>query len=192
MGRPDANNQSLQAADVQQLLSAADMPDETLLVTALSGWGLRPSEVAQLHVSQFALDGDDPHIAFEEHKNGPGTAAIHYGVHTVSDRIDQLSVANEWQGYLFPSPSNSNTHVHSDTIINRFKRLADRADVSVDRQLATPRTARRFWCSTYSSAMVDIRAEMTKSLTDKAPNSALSSGNSTFLKRIDGVDADKQ
>ena len=158
--RPDADNQSLQAADIQQLLAAAVTPAGTLLVTALPGWGLRPSEVAQLHVSQFALDGEDPHIAFEERKNGPGTVAIHYGVYTVSDRIDQLAEADDWQGYLFPSPSDSNTHVHSDTITNRFKRLADRADVYVDGQLATPRTARRFWYSTYSSAMIDIRAEM--------------------------------
>ncbi|WP_277543687.1 site-specific integrase [Haloarcula laminariae] len=158
--RPDADNQSLQATDVQQLLAAADTPAETLLVTALPGWGLRPSEVAQLHVSQFALGGDDPHIAFEERKNGPGTVALHYGVHTVSDRIDQLAAADDWQGYLFPSPTKTDTHVHSDTITNRFKRLADRADVSVDGQLATPRTARRFWYSMYSSAMVDIRAEM--------------------------------
>jgi integrase len=158
--RPDADNQSLQAGDVQQLLAASETPAETLLVTALPGWGLRPSEVAQLHVSQFALDGDDPHIAFEERKNGPGTVAIHYGVHTISDRIDQLAEGDDWQGHLFPSPTNSNTHVHSDTITNRFKRLADRADVSVDGQLATPRTARRFWYSTFSSAMVDIHAEM--------------------------------
>jgi integrase len=158
--RPDADNQSLRAADVQRLLAAADTPAETLLVTALPGWGLRPSEVAQLHVSQFALEGDDPHIAFDDRKNGPGTVAIHYGVHTVSDRIDQLAAADDWQGYLFPSPTKSNQRVHSDTITNRFKRLADRADVSVDGQLATPRTARRFWYSTYSSAMVDIRAEM--------------------------------
>ncbi|WP_058992314.1 site-specific integrase [Haloarcula sp. CBA1127] len=158
--RPDADNQSLQTADVQHLLAAADTPAETLLVTSLPGWGLRPSEVAQLHVSQFVLEGDDPHIVFEERKNGPGTVAIHYGVHTVTDRIDQLAEADDWQGYLFPSPANSNKHVHSDTITNRSKRLADRADVSVDGQLATPRTARRFWYSTYSSAMVDIRAEM--------------------------------
>jgi integrase len=158
--RPDADNQSLQATDVQQLLAATETPVETLLVTALPGWGLRPSEVAQLHVSQFALEGDDPHIAFDDRKNGPGTVAIHYGVHTVSDRIDQLAEDDDWQGYLFPSPSNERAHVHSDTITNRFKRLADRAGVTVDGQIATPRTARRFWYSTYSSAMVDIRAEM--------------------------------
>jgi integrase len=158
--RPDADNQSLQAADIQQLLATAETPAEELLVTALPGWGLRPSEVAKLHVSQFALEGDDPHIAFEERKNGPGTVAIHYGVHTVSDRIDQLADNDDWQGYLFPSPTNARAHVHSDTITNRFKRLADRAEIYVDGQLATPRTARRFWYSTYSSAMIDIRAEM--------------------------------
>jgi len=158
--RPDANNQSLQATDVQALLEAAETPGEELLVTALPGWGLRPSEVAQLHVSQFSLDGDDPHIAFQERKNGPGTVAIHYGVDTVSDHIDQLADESDWQGYLFPSPADSRAHVHSDTITNRFKRLAEQADVSVDGQLATPRTARRFWYSTYSSTMVDIRAEM--------------------------------
>jgi len=169
--RPDADNQSLQATDVRQLLGAAETPAETLLVTALPGWGLRPSEVAQLHVSQFALDGDDPHIAFEERKNGPGTVAIHYGVHTVSDRIDQLAGADDWQGYLFPSPADARAHVHSDTITNRFKRLADRADVSVDGQLATPRTARRFWYATYSSAMVEIRTEMDDIATEQGARS---------------------
>ena len=158
--RPDADNRSLQPSDVHKLLEAAETPAEELLVTALPGWGLRPSEVAQLHVSQIALDGDDPHIAFEERKNGPGTVAIHYGRETVSDRIDELATADDWQGYLFPSPVTSNTHVHADTITNRFKRMADRADVHVEGEIATPRTARRFWYATYSSAMVDIRAEM--------------------------------
>lgn len=158
--QPDADNQSLRADDVRKLLSEATTPAETLLVTALPGWGLRPSEVAQLHVSQFALDGDDPHIAFENRKNGPGTVAIHYGVQTVSDRIDQLAEDSEWTGYLFPSPVHADAHVHPDTITNRFKRLAGRANVRVDDEIATPRTARRFWYSTYSSAMVDIRGEM--------------------------------
>lgn len=158
--RPDADNQSLNADDVTRLLDAADTPGEELLVTALPGWGLRPSEVAGLHYSQLALDGDDPHIAFEERKNGPGTVAIHYGVHTVADHIDHLAAEDTWEGYLFPSPVDSGSPVHSDTITNRFKRLAERAGVRVDGKIATPRTARRFWYSTYSSAMVDIRAEM--------------------------------
>jgi integrase len=158
--RPDADNQSLSANDVEELLEVAETPGEELLVTALPGWGLRPSEVAKLHFSQFALGGDDPHIAFEERKNGPGTVAIHYGVHTVSDHIDQLSAEDNWEGYLFPSPVHPGMAVHSDTITNRFKRLAERAAIRVDGKIATPRTARRFWYSTYSSAMVDIRAEM--------------------------------
>lgn len=158
--RPDADNQSLTADDIKQLLEVAETPGEELLVTALPGWGLRPSEVAQLHISQFALDGDDPHIAFEERKNGPGTVAIHYGVHAVSDHVDHLADEDTWQGYLFPSPVDPGRPVHSDTITNRFKRLAERADVRVDGNIATPRTARRFWYSTYSSTMVDIRAEM--------------------------------
>jgi len=55
-------------------MQVATTSRDQLLVVALAGWGLRASEVAALHVSQFnrdVPDDDVPYIAFESRKNGP-------------------------------------------------------------------------------------------------------------------------
>ncbi len=108
--RDDPDNLTLSSEQVRRLYDAVETPDEELLVLALCGWGLRRNEVASLHVSQLVLEGDDPHIHFEERKNGPGTVALIYGRETLADRIDTLgSVNREWTGYLFPSRQASNS-----------------------------------------------------------------------------------
>jgi len=68
--------------------------EQLLVVAALAGWGLRASEVAALHVSQFHRDvpGDDvPFITFESRKNGPGEVSLLYGMDVLDSRIDEAS-----------------------------------------------------------------------------------------------------
>ncbi|WP_137290349.1 tyrosine-type recombinase/integrase [Natronorubrum halophilum] len=155
---PDSrDNPALSSEQVATLYTAIESPDEQLLVLGLCAWGLRRSEVASLHVSQLVLEGEDPHIAFEERKNGPGTVALIYGVSELADRIDVLGSDNrEWNGYLFPSRKSSSGHVTGETIQARFKRVADRADVRVRGERPTSKTGRRYWYTTYNQAMTDL------------------------------------
>lgn len=148
--RDEPDNPALSSDQVRRLYDATETPEEELLMLALCGWGLRRNEVASLHVSQLVLDGDDPHIYFEERKNGPGTVALIYGRETLADRIDALGSANpEWSGYLFPSRQAASGHVVGETIQARFKRIAERADVRVRGETPTSKMGRRFWYTMY-------------------------------------------
>lgn len=159
--RTEPDNKSLTAEDIADLLDATDSEGRELLVVALAGWGLRPSEVAALHVSQFVLEGDDPHIQFDERKNGPGTVSILVGRDVVDERISALAMdVGDWSGYLWPSSSSNTGHVHPDTIRRWFVDLATEADVLVGGDVPTPKTARRYWYSSYSTAMARIMEDM--------------------------------
>jgi len=101
-------------------------------VVALAGWGLRASEVAALHISQFNRDipdDDVPHIAFESRKNGPGEVSVLFGLDILDSRIDGLGENETWDGYLFPSSQGETPHVTRDTIRNWFQKLASEADL---------------------------------------------------------------
>ncbi|WP_416841478.1 site-specific integrase [Haloferax sp. DFSO52] len=150
--------QALSASQVRRIYGEVDAPEAELLVVALAGWGLRPSEVASLHAEQVVLDADDPHLSFGdgERKNGPGEVTLLYGVDIVADRIDRLADRTTWNRYLFPSRSSSTGHVSVSTVRRRFKQLADRAGVVVDGDTPTPKMGRRFWYSAYQEAVGEV------------------------------------
>lgn len=153
--RSEPDNLTLNADQVASLFTEADNLLEQVLVLSLCGWGLRASEGASIHVSQFVFDPQDedvPFIAFDERKNGPGTVSLLYGQRQAQERIARLSDSNEWNGYLFPSQQSESGHVTSDTVNERFKRIASRAKVLVDGQLPTSKMGRRFWYSAYADA----------------------------------------
>ncbi|ADD07331.1 XerC/D-like integrase (plasmid) [Natrialba magadii ATCC 43099] len=155
--RADPDNAALSPEQVRTIYAAADAPSDELLVLALCAWGLRRNEVASLHVSQLELESDEPHIVFEERKNGPGTVALIYGVPELSNRVDELGAGNRnWSGYLFPSPNANRDHVTGETVQARFQRLADQADVRVRGERPTSKMGRRFWYTTYNEAMSDL------------------------------------
>jgi len=155
--RAEPDNAALSSEQVRRLYDAVETPDEELLILALCGWGLRRNEVAGLHVSQLVLEGDDPHIYFEERKNGPGTVALIYGRETLTDRIDALGGRDrEWAGYLFPSRQAESGHVVGETIQGRFNRVADRADVRVRGETPTSKMGRRFWYTTYLNSQKQL------------------------------------
>ena len=156
--REEKDNPALSSRQVGQLYDVAQSPTDELVVLALCAWGLRRSEVAALHTSQLVLEGEDPHIVFDdERKNGPGTVALIYGVPELVDRCEALgSRDREWNGYLFPSSRSSTGHVTGETVQNRFQRLAERADVRVRGEVPTSKMGRRFWYTTYNQAMTDL------------------------------------
>lgn len=149
---------ALSARQVRRVYDAVESPDEELTVVALAGWGLRPSEVAALHNRHVVLDADDPHLEFadEDRKNGAGEVTLFYGVDALADRIDSLSDRREWDGHLFPSRSSSSGHVSTSTVRRRFKRIAERAGVTVDGDTPTPKMGRRFWYSAYLEAVGEV------------------------------------
>lgn len=122
----------------------------------MCAWDLRRNEVASLHDSPFERDGDDPHITFDERKNGPGTVALIYRGEALSERIDQLERREEWSGYLFPSRQSTTGHITGGTVQARFKRLAEQVNVRVYGEEPTSKMGRRFWYTMYNQAMNDL------------------------------------
>ncbi|UWG49157.1 XerD/XerC family integrase (plasmid) [Halanaeroarchaeum sp. HSR-CO] len=154
--RESRDPKALEAADVRALYACTESREEALLIVALAGWGLRPNEVAALHARQLVLDEDDPHLEFDEgRKNGPGTVALLVGLEELATRLDDLAV-DDWNGYVFPSSRSETGHIAVDTVRNRFRALADRADVTVDGDLPVPKMGRRYWYQAYSSAQAEV------------------------------------
>lgn len=155
----DPDQPALSADQVRALYEAADTPTLELLVLGLAGWGLRRAEVASLHESQLVLDpdGDVPHLAFDERKNGPSTVSLVYGVEELRDRREVLvSEYDDWNGYLFPSGQSETGHISPTTVWRRFRRLGEQAGVTVDGELPEPHQGRRFWFREYQRAMHDV------------------------------------
>jgi integrase len=156
--RSEPDNKALATRDVRALYAAAGSTSDRLLMVALAGWGLRSGEVARLRVNQFVgLESDDPHLEFDERKNGPSTVNLLYGLDTFRERRRELvDSREEWNGYLFPSQQSDSGHIESDTVRNRFHRLADHAGVRVDGGQPKPHMARRFWYSQYQDALAEV------------------------------------
>ena len=147
------DNKTVNANGMRTIYEAAESIEEKLLVLALGAWGLRPNEVASLTLDQFVLgDDEDNRIVFEQRKNGPGEVAVLFGVDVLKQRIIDLDDPG-WDGYLFPSDRSTTGHISSQTVTNRFKRLAGDAGVTVEGELPTAKMGRRFWYTTYNEAV---------------------------------------
>lgn len=170
LSRESPEKPALSAAQVGRIYGVAESAEERLLVVALAGFGLRRSEVAGLHVSQVRL-GDDPHIAFDERKNGPGEVSILYGEAALIDRIDDLDT-EDWTGYLFPSSASASGHITGETVNNRFQRLCARANVTLEGERPTSHACRRFWYRSYQSAMSGLLEMMSEAAADQGAASA--------------------
>jgi integrase len=172
--RSEPDNPALDAADVRTLYETALTPEQELLVVGLAGWGLRPNELAALHVSQLELDPEEgaPYLEFEERKNGPGTVSVLFGVDALEDRIDELAAADDWRGYVFPSTHSESGHLVTETIANRFDQLAREAGVCVDGSVPTPKMGRRFWYATYATAQADVLENLSEVAEEQGSSSA--------------------
>jgi len=157
----DSPTPSLSANQIRKLMQASETTREQLLVVALAGWGLRASEVAALHVSQFHRDvpeNDVPFITFENRKNGPGEVSLLYGMDVLDCRIDELADDEAWTGYLFPSAQGKTPHVTRDTIRNWFQDLASKAGLPdrIEEERPSPQLCRRFWYNTYTAVLEGV------------------------------------
>ncbi|WP_254280789.1 tyrosine-type recombinase/integrase [Haloarcula marina] len=157
----DSPTPSLSASHIRDLVEAATSTRERLLVVTLAGWGLRASEVAALHVSQFQRDvpeDDVPFITFENRKNGPGEVSLLFGMDVLDARIDEQADDEEWMGYLFPSTQGETPHVSRDTIRNWFQDLASKAGLPdrIEGERPSPQLCRRFWYDTYTAVLEGV------------------------------------
>jgi len=157
----DSPTPSLSADHIRQLMGVATTSRNQLLVVALAGWGLRASEVAALHVSQFnrdVPDDDVAYIAFESRKNGPGEVSVLFGLDTLDVRINKLSDDESWDGYLFPSSQGNTPHVTRDTIRNWFQKLASEAELPerIQGERPSPQLCRRFWYDAYTAVLEGV------------------------------------
>jgi integrase len=162
--REDRDNPALDPNQIATLYEAADTTADRLLVIALCAWGLRPSEVASLHISNIVLDPDDEEVPIldfgpGERKNNESrrsTVSMLYGVDVLRNRIHELAVEDadgDWNGYIWPSPSAASGHRTPDTIRAWFKDLAAEADVTVEGEVAVPKMGRRYWYDQYAEAI---------------------------------------
>lgn len=154
----DSDTPCLDTDHIRALYANAENPRERLLVVALAAWGLRPNEVAGLHVSQFETDMDDDEVSyidFEARKNGPGEVSLLFGREILDDRVAELDDHEDGAGYLFPSPHASNNHVTRGTIYNWFCDLADHAGLpnEVEGVSVSPKLCRRYWYDAYTSVL---------------------------------------
>lgn len=194
--REDRDNPALDTKQVRRLYGTADTESDRLLVIALCAWGLRPSEVARLHVSQIVFEPEDdnvPRLDFEpgERKNNKSrrsTVSMLYGVDVLSSRIESLSERDEeWNGYLWPSTSSASGHLTPDTIRRRFKDLAQTAEVDVEGGVAVPKMGRRYWYEEYAEA-IKIVVERLESAADEQGSVSASVVHGDYL----GEDARRQ
>ncbi|KTG07730.1 hypothetical protein AUR64_02500 [Haloprofundus marisrubri] len=190
-----ADTPCLSSEHVNALYRAADDHEERLLVLALCAWGLRPNEVARLHVEQFVFDVPDedvPYIDFRERKNGPGEVSMLYGHEELDRRLADGVDDENWNGYLFPSPHASRRHVSRWTVWNRFTDLAERAALpdEIDGVSPAPKMGRRFWYDAYSASLDvvlgsldEIAAEQGSSSAEVVLQNYLSEARARHLRR---------
>ncbi|MFC7237026.1 tyrosine-type recombinase/integrase [Saliphagus sp. GCM10025317] len=157
----ESSTPALSADHIRKLMQEATSTREQLLLVALAGWGLRASEVAALHISQFHrnVPADDvPFIAFENRKNGPGEVSLLFGLDLLDSRIDELADDETWTGYLFPSSQGKTPHVTRDTIRNWFQTLASKAGLPdrIEEERPSPQLCRRFWYDTYTTVLKGV------------------------------------
>ncbi len=172
-GTPSTSDPTaLDAEHVSALASAASDRREQLLVIGLCAWGLRIGELAALERSQLHFD-EEPYIAFDNRKNGPGTVNLVYGVDVAKARIAELEGSN-WNGYLFPSERSRSGHRDDSTLRNWFHNLAERAGIPeyIDGDRRKPHMGRRFWYTTYSSTMTDVLSHVSEIASEQGSASA--------------------
>lgn len=135
------------------------------LLLALAGWGLRPVEACELHVTQVVLDPDEgnvPYLEFEagQRKNARrtrNTVELLVGVDAIHDRIDTLAQDEDWTGYLLPGQSFQRP-MSTETARRWFRYLGERADVRIAGGPPLPKMGRRTWYHLYRQQRPTIEA----------------------------------
>ena len=138
-------------------------------------------------MSQVVLGDEDPHIYFEERKNGLRTVALVYGYEQLADRIDMLGARDDkWNGYLFPSTASSSGYIVGETVQLRYQRLANRAGVTVRSETPTSKMGRCFWYTTYMDVQKQLLENLDVIAGDQGSSDASVILRTTFPKRSAG------
>lgn len=158
----------LDAQQVARLWTAAETDEERILVLGYCVWGLRTKELPAVHVDQLHFDRRPPVISFDEldRKNGLGEVTLLYGLDALAAVLDSRTRQSGWNGYLFPSPDNDRAYLCAKQARTKFKNLCDRAGVTIDGDLATPKHGRSFYYNIMADAETDL-LEMAANLADE-------------------------
>lgn len=175
----DDSTPSLESGHVRSLYEAASTTSDQLLVIAVCAWGLREKEVAALHSDQLAFDTPDEDgltITFEERKNGPSAVTAVYGASVVRERLADLDTVpddvpgpeQDAETYLFPSSRSASGHICRTTVYNRFRELAEGADLpdTIDGARPSPQLGRRWWYDAWAAAQEQV-LEVVDEIADK-------------------------
>jgi integrase len=148
----------LTAGQIRRLWETAETAAERMLVIGYCVWGVRTKELAGVHVDQIHLDPQDPHVAFEEsqRKNGPGEVSLMFGINALGQLLDKRSNQPNWNGCLYPTDSDQRSFLSSDQMRERFKRLCEKAKVTIDGEVATPKHGRSFYFGILADAETDL------------------------------------
>jgi site-specific recombinase XerD len=175
----EGETETLDAEQIYRMLLEANKEsnsdEDLILVITICGWGFRPSDIVRLDITEHIYVNDkNPRVEFEERKNGPGTVPIMVGDEIFASFAARKREDPDWMGEIFTSPENGkNSSITRDTIRNRFKKIADNAEVELsDGSTPTPKNGRRFWYNLYQKAVTDWMLGAEKSAFAQASSSA--------------------
>jgi site-specific recombinase XerD len=146
-GSKEGKPKPLSINQVQRAWAAAETLKEQCLLVLFFVIGARTKDTARLRITDVVLDESDPRVDFDpmRSKEGETMPLISPGaIQTMQNWITLVQDQNEENGCLFPSPSSDSGHRTATTLTNWFKRIMNRADITVDDETPTPGNGRDF------------------------------------------------
>lgn len=143
---------------VRRLWIAAETNEERILVIGYCVWGVRTKELAGIHVSQLDFNPNEPKVEFGERarKNGQGTVTLMFGLDALADLLDERDNQSNWNGYLYPSNNNERSFLCTKQMRERFKKLCEKAEVTIEGEDPTPKHGRSFYYNILADAETDL------------------------------------
>lgn len=145
-------------SQVRRLWITAQTDEERMLVIGYCVWGVRTKELPAVHVDQLRLEPSDPVIHFEnaDRKNGSGEVSLLFGLSALARLLDNRARQPDWNGYLFPSPTEGREFLCARQAREKFRDLCQRANVTIDGKAATPKYGRSFYYNVLADAEADL------------------------------------
>lgn len=143
---------------VKRLWIAAETDEERMLVIGYCVWGLRTKELPAVHVDQINLCGRDPTIEFSkrDRKNGQGSVSLLFGIDALTAMLDSHAQDPTWEGYLYVSPEKDRLYLCPKQMRRKFKALCEKAGVTVNGEVPTPKYGRSWYYNTLAKAETDL------------------------------------
>lgn len=145
--REDDGAIPLTPEEVGELWAVCSSLLDYLIVIGYVMWGVRRKELPSIHESQLERDGDNLLINFEEtdRKNGAGTVAVLIGERIVRKQLKRLSTISSWGGHLLVNSDEPANPLSAKQAADRFRSLAEEANIVKGGAVATPNNARATW-----------------------------------------------